>query len=721
MDPIISNLKMESNKTDDSSSSTTYLYSQPLLQQHLGQDDNGIPTVHVRPFVSSSHKTTFKMPASSHSTNYSYWSSQQHVPATSRLDPQSCLDTKDHQSIRRCSSLSNLSLGTDTCNTSTAGYRYNPNAQGSLDRVLQHRHRRVPQVSDVDFYLPLPSPTACSSLLQHSPGASTGYQYNNCRLSTGLEADMSLFSPLSSPVKQYMDYSIYHLSSYNQMDSPLGHQANRTSPVQLEACTQMWLTEHMEHRLKGKCGGELCQNSDTGTEGWSGDEQSLWQQRHQCDPELKQMLRGTSLPVNNLVKVKEDLLRQREQQINRQKLQILLLHARIRDNEQKIHQVLKSQRRLFDDSHTRSIQDSTMRTSRKQPPDQLSCDEELVKKLAVAELEIIHFSKVFKQITQKYSEDIRKLEERIKTRDRYISSLKKKFQRESNQNQENHQRIETLEKYLSDLPTLDEVQVQAKRQEEAQQKCKKLEKIVSHLKKSLEEGCTLMKDKDIEMKMQAKREKELIASVHSLQQKVQQCLDDGVRLPMQDLKRLEVENHQLIEQQDHSSKLFKHQREQIERLTSQLMSTSTTLQKKRGLSRQQYSYLPEKGKSLNTPSTAFLQQVMDEGLLVSPSAHVEIPEVDQLLKEMSLCLLDLQGLCSILAQRAQGKEPNLSLLLGMTSLTFSAEESDCKVVAVEDKLRLKLLEVGQLRKDIDALRKSISDCYDQFMGDCISQ
>lgn len=62
------------------------------------------------------------------------------------------------------------------------------------------------------------------------------------------------------------------------------------------------------------------------------------------------------------------------------------------------------------------------------------------------------------------------------------------------------------------------------------------------------------------------------------------------------------------------------------------------------------------------------QQVMDEGLLVSSLAHVEIPEVDQLLKEMSLCLLDLQGLCSILAQRAQGKEPNLSLLLGMTCM-----------------------------------------------------
>ena len=50
----------------------------------------------------------------------------------------------------------------------------------------------------------------------------------------------------------------------------------------------------------------------------------------------------------------------------------------------------------------------------------------------------------------------------IKTRDRYISSLKKKCQRESEQSQEKQQRIETLEKYLSDLPTPDEVHVQSK-------------------------------------------------------------------------------------------------------------------------------------------------------------------------------------------------------------------------------------------------------------------
>ncbi|KAG9460461.1 hypothetical protein GDO78_021673, partial [Eleutherodactylus coqui] len=34
----------------------------------------------------------------------------------------------------------------------------------------------------------------------------------------------------------------------------------------------------------------------------------------------------------------------------------------------------------------------------------------------------------------------------------------------------------------------------------------------------------------------------------------------------------------------------------------------------------------------------------------------------QLFKEMSHCLFDLKALCSILNQRIQGKEPNLSLL-----------------------------------------------------------
>ena len=46
-----------------------------------------------------------------------------------------------------------------------------------------------------------------------------------------------------------------------------------------------------------------------------------------------------------------------------------------------------------------------------------------------------------------------------------------------------------------------------------------------------------------------------VLSHDSLQQKVEHCLKDGVRLPMLDLKHLEVENTQLLKQQEQSSKV----------------------------------------------------------------------------------------------------------------------------------------------------------------------
>ena len=46
-----------------------------------------------------------------------------------------------------------------------------------------------------------------------------------------------------------------------------------------------------------------------------------------------------------------------------------------------------------------------------------------------------------------------------------------------------------------------------------------------------------------------------MVSCLSLQQKVEHCLKDGVRLPMLDLKHLEVENTQLLKQQEQSSKV----------------------------------------------------------------------------------------------------------------------------------------------------------------------
>lgn len=114
--------------------------------------------------------------------------------------------------------------------------------------------------------------------------------------------------------------------------------------------------------------------------------------------------------------------------------------------------------------------------------------------------------------------------------------------------------------------------------------------------------------------------------------------------------------------------------------------------------------------------------------------------------EIASCLSDLRSLCSILTQRAQGKDPNLSLLLGLTgkhwaififlflwgrqhkTVFFSPHAAtQLATEPAEDwmnpeVLQRKLVEAQQLRRDVEELRKVILDRYAQDMGEnCITQ
>ncbi|KAM9782852.1 centrosomal protein of 85 kDa-like [Neosynchiropus ocellatus] len=534
--------------------------------------------------------------------------------------------SKEDKLIPRWSSLSKLSSGSEL---SVARTLNSPISQGSLDRSLRRYYSKTSHGLTRDLYS-VPN-FLCSSLQQQSPHVSIWS-------SSDSRSQRQVSSALSSPVRfTGQDFSPTSFLESSQAKGVAGvslsQHPNMESPIKPATRTEMWLMEQMEHSSRVKHGLEFGWSSDAGTRASGG---MLWN-RHGEKPAFTQMLTGTP-PSVNVLKIRERLLRERELEINRQKQKILHLHTRIRENELSAQQVLQ----------TLSTKDVSRETHLYQPSDLLRCDQDSDRKLALAELEVLHLNELCQQVTEKYTADIKKLEEKIQTRDRYVSSMKKKCQRESEQNQEKQRRIETLEKYLADLPTLDEVQVETVQLQEMQHKATDLEAAVSQLQKSLKEGIALLKEKDEKIKKQAKREKELIASVHRLQQRVQECLADGVRMP--------VSRTQLTEEQD-------------DQCESSLIERPAPSQ-----------------------------------------FHCEMPEVGELLNEMSLCLLDLRALCSILAQRAQGKELNLSLLLGMKSLNISSEESECRD-AVEEELNFRLLEVDKLRRDINELRKSVSDCY----------
>ncbi|XP_054900472.1 centrosomal protein of 85 kDa-like isoform X2 [Poeciliopsis prolifica] len=727
---------------DDSCSSATPLSSLLLSQHNLNQEEDGVPSALATSSASSSPRILLKMASPSHSP--SCWNMSRNISkhATSSLEAPSSLDMKVHQPIRRSSSFTKLSSGVDKSSTKTSSYCYSPSAEGSLDRGVLHGYRKKRWDSNVNLYLPLSSTMNCSNILLRSPGAEPSYRYKQSNRSTGLNTNLAPSSSHSSPVKYSLSCSSFYeskdsgkgqqicgLHSSSWGDWPVAENPDTGIPIQPAVRTQMWLTEQMDYQPRLESGNEPGQASSPGTEDDGINSLTLSPQ----ESGFNQMLMETSIPSNTLLKVKEKLLRERELEIQSQKQQIMQLHVWIRENEHRAQQVLGSQRGQFHTSIIPNTEESAMTTASKLQSDRRCCDEELSKKLAAAELEVLHLNLFFKQVTLKYTEEIRKLEEKIKTRDRYITSLKKKYQRESEQNQDKQQRIEILEKYLSDLPTLNEVQLQSK-QKKLEEKNRRLEITVFQLQKSIEEGCALVKKKDVMIEMQAKTENEMMTSVQRLRKKVQQCLDDGARLPVQDLKNLLGENSQLLQQQDNSNMVLRIQKDEIERLTSQLMATSGRLLKKRGAAHPPVGCSQQKEENLVSMLRAF-SQVSLSGTGVSNSSPQRLlscsfyvpqdkdkSEVDELFKEMSLCLLDLQGFCSILAQRAQGKEPNLSLLLGMKSLSVSAEEQEHQLAGGEEEPSCKLLQVGLLKRGIDDLRRTVAEYCPQYVApSCATQ
>ncbi|XP_069051691.1 centrosomal protein of 85 kDa-like isoform X1 [Lepisosteus oculatus] len=705
-----------SDSIEDHLSSSGTLSFRPIRAQ------TAIPTAHVMPSTSGSQLGT---PLSG-----SAWSTCLTLP-TRRADPlDSPLDMKDPRPPRRWSSLTRLSAA-DRHSPSSKGETQNLTGGSVTDQAqlyscqLDHSHRGMEPFT-------LEDPQSHPKLLPISGPRCNKYANSN-------KADIPLPSPLK-PSSLDLTYSALPESkavagqqASGQRCLPLGHQAMGGSPIQPAVRTQMWLSEQMHSNPvdysrpapQGLCAVAAWQQ-----------EQQL--QRLRKEAELMELCGGAPLQVDTIMKIKEGLLRQKELVIDRQKQQIFQLHEKIRENELRAQQVIQGQCRSCEDPYLLKMKESQfgnlpLQTQCSERPNSLHCENgEVERQLATAEREVTQFSEFLKQNTQKYTEEIKKLEEKLKTRDKYISSLKKKCQRESEQSQEKQQRIETLEKYLADLPSLEDVENQAQQLAMLQGKADELQGRASELEQRSRESQRLLQEKEDLLESQRRKEKELIAAVQSLQQKVERCLEDGVRLPMLDTKQLESDNFRLQEQHSRNIEIIDNQKKQIERLTSELTASEKKLLQERAASQELRKQLAEKEDTLKQLSEVLeenqnqRQAVQGSRSLAGGQRHAEqvrseMPAaVGQLLKEMSLCLLDLRALCSILTQRAQGQEPNLALLLGIKSMSCSGEENEN--VGTEESLNTKLTEVCQLRKDIDELRTIISDRYAQDMGDnCITQ
>ncbi|XP_048860139.1 centrosomal protein of 85 kDa-like isoform X2 [Brienomyrus brachyistius] len=484
---------------------------------------------------------------------------------------------------------------------------------------------------------------------------------------------------------------------------------------------------------------------------------SGWQQLESLRLEVEQMkllaagsgqlppLYPSSLHTWDAVaKVNEGLLREKELIIERQKQQMVQLEQRLRESELQVHGAVLGRGAPYTDVCLLRLQEAQRENAflRAQFAERSDAQTKEVaaseRRLAAAEAEARKLGDTLRDTTHKHAEEKKKQEERIRSRDKHINSLKKKCQKECEVSRERQQRVETLERYLADLPTLEDYKAQSKQLEDAQEKAKQLQEAVAQLQAALEEAQGAVRDKGRQLEEQRQREKELLTTVTSLQERVREGLEDGVRLPTLDVAKLRDENEALREEVQRLQKVVDKERRVIEQLGSQIQTLEKQLLQEEGASQALREELCVKERSLLQQRSAMKelsgqnQELVEQTLTLQErlckaetdggalGAGVGAEQARHLHAEMKACLGDLRSLCSVLTHRAQGRDPNLSLLLGVTPTQPGAE--DAEEWGTPEALGRKLAEVQLLRHDVEELRTAISDRYAQDMGDnCITQ
>ncbi|XP_055978873.1 centrosomal protein of 85 kDa isoform X2 [Sorex fumeus] len=436
----------------------------------------------------------------------------------------------------------------------------------------------------------------------------------------------------------------------------------------------------------------------------------------------------------------EHLLKEKELLIDKQRKHIAQLEQKVRESELQVHSALLGRPAPFGDICLLRLQElqrenTFLRAQFAQKTEALSKEKiELEKKLSALEVEVQLIRESLKVALQKHSEEGKKQEERVKGRDKHINNLKKKCQKESEQNREKQQRIETLERYLADLPTLEDHQKQSQQLKDSELRSTELQEKMSELENLLEKTRAACREKEVQLESLRQREAEFSSTRHSLQDKqyvekisgegsTQQ--EEGSKVGMESWQKECDSLRKIVEKQQQKMDQLRSQVQSLEQEVAQEEGTSQALKEEAQRRETVLQQLRTAVKELSVQNQDLIEKnlTLQEHLRQAQSASPCSPDTTQLAfdlhQELASCLQDLQAVCSIVTQRAQGHDPNLSLLLGIHSTQHPGTQLDLQKPEV---LRKKLEEVQQLRHDIEDLRTTMSDRYAQDMGEnCVTQ
>ncbi|KAM9320189.1 centrosomal protein of 85 kDa [Gastrophryne carolinensis] len=542
--------------------------------------------------------------------------------------------------------------------------------------------------------------------------------------------------------------------------------AAKTAIGQYKALPESRETKELSHFIRPGVSGVVQQR--WGLESYNvhpGSEYSAWRPQpnpYTDNPRLKmeklQLMRDYSaIPAHpavahqahndweRIIKTSDNLLLEKEMMLERQRQHISQLEQRLIGSEVQAHGNFLNQASAYQDLYQIRLQDLqrevTFLRAQFAEKNESSCREkaDLERKLCAMEGENRNLKEAMKGTAQKHSEEMKKQEERVKGREKHINSLKKKCQKEAEQNKEKQQKIETLQRYLADLPTVQDHQKQLQELKELKEKNCLLQEQTFDLERKLTEARAAWREMETKLASQKLKEQEYRSLTESLQNELKKLETTDWKVEekrlLQEAEDLRKAVETVQKEKESLRKVVESQKKKMEQMSSKVKELEEQVSHEEGTGQALKEESHQKETALQQLKIAVKelaiqnQDLMERNVTLQEKlrlactkgqpTELEATKLFKLYKEMNRCHRDLKSVCILLSQGVQGSDPNLSMLLGVHSMSIT-EDQDEQL----DSLSLEKYQSGidQLKRDIEDLRSTISDRYAQDMGDnCITQ
>lgn len=444
--------------------------------------------------------------------------------------------------------------------------------------------------------------------------------------------------------------------------------------------------------------------------------------------------------LNEFRSAADAIIRDKDAIIDELKDRVVSLEEMVKEYENKLRRALMSrganpeQAASFSKMQELEFRNAELRTELAKLKLQKDTEvEDLEIKLGGVEHEVVQL----KAALRKAQPNAAEMKEKLLEKDEEVGEWKRKHSQLAKNYEGLKDKLEGMERYLADLPTLEEFTRNAEDLAKSNEDNELKKAHIADLEEKLGDTSQQLAERNSTILELESKQDQLAAKMRELTLEIKRIKSEGegkalaqaqeelaetrevknkVTADLEKAKKLLEMNHRRLRQLE-----AKHQSENRhlqERLTQEEESVIAFREEIR-LKEEQISKLKKSVKDFANKN----QDLMNESLILKEQLkqfeQTSLDETQRLqrrfVREMSMCFSELQTLVQICVQQAEGKDPNISLLLG--SRASLDEEGAVGGFTDEESLKNWFAKLKELRAEVEKIRNMLCNKYAKEMGD----